>query len=163
MTDSQMGKVKYGHKLKAGRKQVGVGVLFITTYYPRLKKIAQIMKKLEHLLHHCILEKNRGSHKCGNLRCLVCNNTEQTDTFTSFVTSESFKINHHICCNDKLLIYLLICKVCKKRYTGKTVGNHWWKNKYSHNRFILILQVFQLFYNLRYLLQLRVICYSISP
>ena len=30
-------------------------------------------------------------------------------------------MNHHLCCNDKCLIYLLTCKVCKKQYTRKTV------------------------------------------
>ena len=60
-----------------------------------------------------------GSYKSGNLRWLVCNNIEETDTFTSTTTGESFKINHHLCCNDKCLIYLLTCKVCKKQYTGK--------------------------------------------
>ena len=44
------------------------------------------------------LERKRGSYKCGNLRCLVCNNIEGTDTFTSTVTGESFKINHQLCC-----------------------------------------------------------------
>ena len=67
------------------------------------------------------LERKTGSYKCGNSRCLVCKNIEQTDTFSSTVTDESFKINHHLCCNDKCLIYLLTCKVCKKQYTGKTV------------------------------------------
>ena len=66
------------------------------------------------------LERKRGSYKCGSLRCLVCNNIEETDMFTSIVTGESFKINHHLCCHDKCLIYLLTCKVCKKQYTGKT-------------------------------------------
>ena len=66
-----------------------------------------------------VLQRKRGSCKCGNLRCLVCNNIEETDTFTSTVTGESFKINHHHCCNDKCLIYLLTCKVCKIQYTGK--------------------------------------------
>ena len=46
------------------------------------------------------LERKRGSYKCGNLRCLVCNNIEEIDPFTSTVTGESFKINHHLCCND---------------------------------------------------------------
>ena len=67
------------------------------------------------------LKRKRGSFKCGNLKCLVCNNIEETDTFTSTVTGESFKTNHHLCCNDKCLIYLLTYKVCKKQYTGKTV------------------------------------------
>ena len=49
------------------------------------------------------LERKRGSYKWGNLRCLVCNNIEETDTFTT-VTGESFKINHHLCCTDKYLI-----------------------------------------------------------
>ena len=49
------------------------------------------------------LERKSGSYKCGNLRCLVYNNIEETDTFTGTVTGESFKINH-LCCN-----------VCKKQ------------------------------------------------
>ena len=51
MTDSQMGKVKFGQRLKAGSKQAGFGVLFVTTYHPKLKKTVQIVKKLEHLLY----------------------------------------------------------------------------------------------------------------
>ena len=137
MIDLQMGKFKFGHRLKAGSKQAGVGVTFVITYHPKLKKKVQIMKKLEHLLYqeesvkqvftpppmvsyhsarklssylvHAKLypsERKRGSYKCGNLRCLVCNNIEETDTFTSTVTGESFKMNYHLCCNDKCLIYL---------------------------------------------------------
>ena len=132
--------------LKVGSKQAGFAVPFVITYHPKLEKIAQIIEKLEHLLYQdesvkrvftppsmvsyrtarklssylvraklYPLERKRGSYKCGNLRCLVCNNIEETDTFTR----ESFKINHHLCCNDKCLIYLLTCKVCKKQYTGK--------------------------------------------
>ena len=52
------------------------------------------------------LERKRGSYRCGNLRCLVCNNIEETDTFKSTVIGESFKRNHHLFCNDKYLIYL---------------------------------------------------------
>ena len=37
--------------LKVGSKHAGVGVLFVITYHPKCKKIAQIMKKLEHLLY----------------------------------------------------------------------------------------------------------------
>ena len=51
MTDSQMGKVKFDQRLKAESKQAGIGVPFVITYHPKLKKIAQIMKKLEHLLY----------------------------------------------------------------------------------------------------------------
>ena len=52
-------------------------------------------------------KRKRGSYKCCNLQCLVCNNIEKTDIFTS--TDESFKINHHVCCNGKCLVYLLTC------------------------------------------------------
>ena len=151
MIDSQMGKVKFSQKLKVESKQAGVGVPFVVIYHPKLTKIAQVMKKLEHILYQdesvkrvftpppmvscrsarklssylvraklCHVEKKRGSYKCDNLRCLVCNNIEETKTFTSTVTGELFKINYHLCCNDKCLIYLLTFKVCKKQYTGKT-------------------------------------------
>ena len=88
-------------------------------------------------LYH--LERKRGFYKCGNLRCLVCNNIEETNTFTSSVTGESFKINHHFCCNDKCLIYLLTCKVFKKQYTGKTVDRFRlrWSNYKESNRKLL--------------------------
>ena len=84
-------------------------------------------------------ERKRGSYKCGNLRCLICNNIEEADTFTSTVTRESFKINHYFRCNDKCLIYLLTCKVCKKKYTGETVDRFRlrWKNyKESDRKFL---------------------------
>ena len=47
------------------------------------------------------LERKRGSYKCCNLRCQVCNNIEKTDIFASTVKNESFKINHHLYCNEK--------------------------------------------------------------
>ena len=60
------------------------------------------------------LEQKRSSYKCGSSRCQVCNNIEETEAFLSTVTGETCKINHHLCCNDKCLIYLLTCKVCGK-------------------------------------------------
>ena len=51
MIGSQMGKIKFGRRLKAGSKQAGFRVPFLITYHPEIKKIAQIMKKLEHLLY----------------------------------------------------------------------------------------------------------------
>ena len=170
MIDSQMGKVKFGQRLKAGSKEAGFGVSFVIIYHPKLKKIIKIMKKLEHLLYQdesvkrvftlppmvsyrnarklssylvraklYPLERKRGSYKCGNLRCLVCNNIEESGTFTSTVTVESFKVNHHPCCNDKCLIYILTCKVFKKQYTGKTVDRfrlRWNNYKESDRKFL---------------------------
>ena len=69
------------------------------------------------------------------MRILVCNNIEETGTFTG----ESFKINHHLCCNEKCLIYLLTCKVCKKQYAGKTVDRfrlRWNNYKESDRKFL---------------------------
>ena len=51
MIDSQRVKVKFDQRLKAGSKQASFGVPFVVTYHPNLKKIVQIMKKLEHLLY----------------------------------------------------------------------------------------------------------------
>ena len=84
------------------------------------------------------LERKWGSYKCGNLRCLVHNNIQETDTFTSTVTGESFKIHHHLCCKDKCLNYLLTWKVCKKQYAGKTVDRfrlRWNNYKESDRKF----------------------------
>ena len=65
------------------------------------------------------LERERRSYKFGNSRCEVCNSIEEIDTLVTTETDESFKINHHLSCNDKCFIYFLTCKVCKKQYTGK--------------------------------------------
>ena len=51
MIDSRMRKVKTGQRLKTASKQADFGVPFVTTYQPKFKKIARIMKKLGHLLH----------------------------------------------------------------------------------------------------------------
>ena len=48
MIDSQMGKVKFDKRSKVGSKPTGVGFPFVITHQPKLKKIVQIMKKLEH-------------------------------------------------------------------------------------------------------------------
>ena len=37
----KMGKAKFGQMLKIGSKHAGVDVLFVITYHPKCKKIAQ--------------------------------------------------------------------------------------------------------------------------
>ena len=71
-----------------------------------------------------------GSSKCNSPRCLTCNNIKECDTFTSHVTKETFKINHHFNCNSKCLIYLFSCKVCGKQYVGSTTDKfrYRWNN-----------------------------------
>ena len=60
------------------------------------------------------------SSKCNSPRCLTCNNIKECDTFTSHVTKETFKINHHFNYNSKCLIYCFSCKVCAKQCAGST-------------------------------------------
>ena len=55
------------------------------------------------------------------------------------ITGESFKINHNLCCNDKCLLYLLTCEVCKKQHIGKTVDRfrlRWNSYKESDRKFL---------------------------
>ena len=66
------------------------------------------------------LERFAGSRQCKKRKCKVCTNVTEADTFSSIVTSETFQINHELNCDDKCLIYLLKCKVCKKQYVGET-------------------------------------------
>ena len=82
------------------------------------------------------LERKVGSYKCGNKRCEVCQFITETDTFTSTVTGETFKINHRFDCNSKSLVYLLTCNQCKKQYTGQTTDNFRarWNNYKSKSR-----------------------------
>ena len=58
------------------------------------------------------LKRKVGSGKCNGEHCQVCLNIIETDTFDSFQTKQKYKINHHLNCNNKCLIYLLPCKVC---------------------------------------------------
>ena len=66
------------------------------------------------------LERTVGSEKCGKSRCEVCLSIQETDTFTSTITGESYKINHKLNCDNNCLIYLLTCKCCGKQYVGET-------------------------------------------
>ena len=100
--------------------------------YRKARKLSSYLVRAQLYL----LKRKRGSYKSGNLRCLVCNNIEETDTFTCTVTGESFKINHHLCCYNKCLVYLLTCKVYKKQYMRKTVDRFRirWKNYKESNK-----------------------------
>ena len=57
----------------------------------------------------------------GSKCCAVSKYITETDTFfTSAVTEEAFKINHHFDCNDRCLVYFLTCNKFKRKYTGQT-------------------------------------------
>ena len=59
-------------------------------------------------------ERTKGSFKCSSKLCEVCLNVNETSTFASTVTVETYIINHKFNCNDKCLAYLLTCNCCKK-------------------------------------------------
>ena len=169
MIDSQMAKVKFGQKKSRDLKSITGVPFVITYHPKLreiasiMKKYQNILyqdetvkrvftpfpmvsyrnaRKLSSYLVRAKLyplERKRGSYKCGSSRCQVCNNIEETETFSSTVTGETYKINHHLCCNDKCLIYLLTCKVCAKQYTGKTVDkfrSRWNNYKDSDRAFL---------------------------
>ena len=68
-------------------------------------------------------ERTKGSFKCGSKPCEVCLYVNETSTFASTVTGETYIINHKFNCNDKCLIYLLTCNCCKKQYVVKLSTN----------------------------------------
>ena len=80
------------------------------------------------------LQRKVGSSKCGKRRCEVCSNVTDISIFSSTVTGDTFNINHSLNCDEKCLIYLVICKQCNKQYTGETTDqfhNRW--NNYKDN------------------------------
>ena len=67
------------------------------------------------------LERRVDSFKRGGRHCQVCLNVTETETFTSASTNQTCKINHEFNCYESSLIYLLMCKICRKQYVGQTV------------------------------------------
>ena len=45
---------------------------------------------------------------------LVCVNVTETNTFTSTVTSKTYKIDHKFDCDENCLVYLLMCEHCSQ-------------------------------------------------
>ena len=76
------------------------------------------------------LHRKVGSKKCVKNCCEVCDYVSDTETFTSTMTGESFKINHQLNCDDRCIIYFLTCKQCQKKYTGETTDDfrYRWNN-----------------------------------
>ena len=66
------------------------------------------------------LVREKGCKKCNKLRCLSCQNIHETDTFRCTADGKQYKVNHHLNCDSKCVVYLLTCKVCKKQYVGQT-------------------------------------------
>ena len=58
------------------------------------------------------IERTAGSKNCGSKCCKVCMNVNETSTFTSTVTGETFIINQKFDCYASCLVYLLTCRKC---------------------------------------------------
>ena len=82
------------------------------------------------------LERTVGSSECDKKRYEGCDVISETDTFSSTVTEESFKINHKFNCNNKCLVYLATCNICNKQYTGQNTYSFRsrWNNYQSKSR-----------------------------
>ena len=63
-------------------------------------------------------KRTKGSFKCGSKRCEVCQNVNETSTFASTDTSETYIISHKFNGNDKCVVYFVTCNYCKKQYVG---------------------------------------------
>ena len=80
------------------------------------------------------LERTVRFSKYGSKRCQVSLDVSETDIFEFFQTKRQYKINHHLSCNDKCLIYSLSCKICGLQYFSFTTDRfrlRW--NNYKDN------------------------------
>ena len=123
ITENEMKKVKFPSCNKVQRKK-SKGIPFVVTYHPLLKQLEGILRRNKYLLNMNAEVKQtftlvpmvsyRSSRKLSSYlvraklypidelrdlksvkkRCEVCVNVSETDTFSSIVTGEMFKINH---------------------------------------------------------------------
>ena len=73
-------------------------------------------------------DRTLGPYTCGRKCCEVCKNVNETSTFASTMTGETYTINHRLDCDERCLVYLLTCDKCKMQYVGKTIdqsGSRW--------------------------------------
>ena len=136
--ENEMKKVNFGES--RSKTKYATGVPFVVTYHPRLKAFGKIIHENLNLLYMndeikdtftpALTVSFRTSRKLSSYlfraklyllkttvernavkkRCEVCKNVQNSDTFRSSVTSETFKFNHQLTCDDKCLVYLCTCK-----------------------------------------------------
>ena len=82
------------------------------------------------------IERTVVSKNCRSKRCEVCINVNETSTFTSTVTAETFLINLKFDCNARCLVYFLTCRKYKILSVGQTVDQFCsrWNNYKSDSR-----------------------------
>ena len=80
------------------------------------------------------LDRTVKSKCCAKNRCQLCVIVCETDTCSSTVTGETFKINHKLNCDNEYLVYVFMCKCCNRRYDGETSGEFSFRwNNYKCN------------------------------
>ena len=80
------------------------------------------------------VERSVGLFHCKRPRCQNCTYVNETDSLTSTVTGETYKINHKFDCMEKCLIYLRTCNKCRKQCVGQTVDTFRYRwNTYRSN------------------------------
>ena len=132
-TKSAMGVpfiVAYHHKLKALGKIIheNLNLLYMNdevkdTFTPEPIFSFRTVEKLSSYLVRTKLYplgRTVGFKKCSEKRCKVWENIQNSNTSRSSGTSETFKINHQLTCDDKCLVYLFTSKTCSKQCTGET-------------------------------------------
>ena len=60
------------------------------------------------------VERSVGSFNCKRPCCQICTYVNETDSFTSTIAGETYKINHKFDGMEKCFIYLLTCNKCRK-------------------------------------------------
>ena len=95
----QMGRV-FSLPLKhdAQQNKTESGVPLVVTYNPTFRNLSRTLWKNFN-------EKLLKTSKCDSKRFQVCFNVSETYIFESFQTKKQYKINHHLDCSDKCLIY----------------------------------------------------------
>ena len=62
-----------------------------------------------------------GCSKCKRTRCNLCHNfLVESNTFQSFQTGKSYKIQSRLSWDSQNIIYLALCKKCRLQYIGST-------------------------------------------
>ena len=141
LIDTEMKKVKFKSREKT-EKSKSKEVPFVVTYHPSLNLFLPgplvSFRNARNLVTAKLypLHRKVGSKKCVKNSYEVCDCVTETDTSTSTVTGQSFKINHQLNCDDRCVIYLLTCKQCQKKYTGdfRYRWNHYKSNSRKFGR-----------------------------
>ena len=98
-------------------------------------------KTLREELVRCKIRENdegeKGNFPCGHSNCEICKILEPGKEFKSTVTGEVFKMNFHFDCNSVCVVYLLTCRICKKKYTGSAITRS--REQFNQHKFNLKL------------------------